>query len=75
MVRDVEIRGSMIRLGQLLKLVGAIDSGAEVKHSWLPRRCVSTEKRRTAEAGSFAPVTSFRSGSASCVLFFSVSNT
>jgi ribosome-associated protein len=31
MVRDVEIRGSMIRLGQLLKLVGIIDSGAEVK--------------------------------------------
>ena len=25
------IRGSMIRLGQLLKLVGLIDTGAEVK--------------------------------------------
>jgi ribosome-associated protein len=31
MVRDVTIRGEMIRLGQLLKLAGIIDSGAEVK--------------------------------------------
>lgn len=28
---DVPIRGEMIRLGQLLKLAGVIDSGAEVK--------------------------------------------
>lgn len=27
----VEIRGAMIRLGQLLKLVGIVDSGAEAK--------------------------------------------
>jgi ribosome-associated protein len=31
MVREVPIRGGMIRLGQLLKLTGAIDNGAEVK--------------------------------------------
>jgi ribosome-associated protein len=30
-VTDVPIRGNMIRLGQLLKLAGVIDSGAEVK--------------------------------------------
>jgi ribosome-associated protein len=30
-VRDVLIRGQMIRLGQLLKLAGVVDSGAEVK--------------------------------------------
>jgi ribosome-associated protein len=29
--RDVPIQGQMIRLGQLLKLAGVIDSGAEVK--------------------------------------------
>ena len=29
MRRDVEIRGEMIRLGQLLKLAGVIDSGGE----------------------------------------------
>jgi ribosome-associated protein len=31
MARDVPIRGHMIRLGQLLKLAGVIDSGSEVK--------------------------------------------
>jgi ribosome-associated protein len=30
-VRDVEIRGHTIRLGQLLKLAGIADSGAEAK--------------------------------------------
>lgn len=30
-MREVEIRGEMIRLGQLLKLAGVLDSGAEVK--------------------------------------------
>jgi ribosome-associated protein len=29
--REVPIRGQMIRLGQLLKLAGVLDSGAEVK--------------------------------------------
>jgi ribosome-associated protein len=31
MVRDVPIRGQMIRLGQLLKLADVVDSGAEIK--------------------------------------------
>ncbi len=31
MVRDVQIRGEMIRLGQLLKLAGVIDSGGEAR--------------------------------------------
>ena len=31
MADEVPIRGSMIRLGQLLKLVGLIEAGAEVK--------------------------------------------
>lgn len=30
-MRDVEIRGDMIRLGQLLKLAGLADSGAEAR--------------------------------------------
>jgi ribosome-associated protein len=29
--RDVEIRGDMIRLGQLLKLSGVVDAGGEIK--------------------------------------------
>jgi ribosome-associated protein len=28
---EIEIRGEMIRLGQLLKLAGVLDSGAEAK--------------------------------------------
>ena len=30
-MRDVAIRGDMIRLGQLLKLAGVVDSGGELK--------------------------------------------
>jgi ribosome-associated protein len=30
-VEDVQITGNSIRLGQLLKLAGVVDSGAEVK--------------------------------------------
>lgn len=31
MEREIAIRGEMIRLGQLLKLAGVLDSGAEIK--------------------------------------------
>ena len=31
MAAEIAIRGEMIRLGQLLKLAGVIDTGAEVK--------------------------------------------
>jgi ribosome-associated protein len=31
MQREVPIRGDMIRLGQLLKLAGVVDTGAEIK--------------------------------------------
>ncbi|HEU4976597.1 MAG TPA: RNA-binding S4 domain-containing protein [Baekduia sp.] len=31
MARDVEIRGEMIRLGQLLKLADVVDAGGEIK--------------------------------------------
>jgi ribosome-associated protein len=30
-VREVELRGDMIRLGQLLKVAGIVDSGGEAK--------------------------------------------
>jgi ribosome-associated protein len=49
MADDVRIRGPMIRLGQLLKLVGMIESGAEVK-AFLATESVSvngaSEQRR-----------------------------
>jgi ribosome-associated protein len=31
MAREIPIRGQMIRLGQLLKLAGVLDTGSEVK--------------------------------------------
>ena len=34
-VQDVTIRGDMIRLGQLLKLAGVVDSGGEAKAALL----------------------------------------
>ncbi|QEC49075.1 RNA-binding S4 domain-containing protein [Baekduia soli] len=47
--RDVEIRGEMIRLGQLLKLSGVVDAGSEVKDVLAAERVVvngETESRR-----------------------------
>ncbi len=31
MGRDIQVRGDMIRLGQLLKVAGIVDAGGEVK--------------------------------------------
>jgi ribosome-associated protein len=31
MRRDIQVRGDMIRLGQLLKVAGIVDAGGEVK--------------------------------------------
>jgi ribosome-associated protein len=49
-LRDVAIRGQMIRLGQLLKLAGVIDSGAEVK-SFLSTEPVWVNGEREARRG------------------------
>jgi ribosome-associated protein len=49
-VRDLPIRGQMIRLGQLLKLAGLIDSGAEVK-SFLATEQVSVNGERETRRG------------------------
>jgi ribosome-associated protein len=75
MVRDLPIRGETIRLGQLLKLAGVVDSGADVK-AFLRTEAVSVngaaEARRgrqlrsgdVVEAGEFRlRVTSADSGS------------
>lgn len=50
MVYEVPIRGPMIRLGQLLKLVGVIDSGAEVK-AFLATESVSVNGVREQRRG------------------------
>jgi ribosome-associated protein len=49
-VRDVPIRGETIRLGQLLKLVGAIDSGSEAK-SFLAEEAVWVNDEREQRRG------------------------
>jgi ribosome-associated protein len=49
-LRDVAIRGQMIRLGQLLKLAGVIESGAEVK-SFLSTEPVWVNGEREARRG------------------------
>lgn len=49
-MRDVAIRGQMIRLGQLLKLAGVIDSGAEVKR-FLSREQVWVNAEREQRRG------------------------
>ena len=50
MVREVPIRGQMIRLGQLLKLAAVIDSGAEVK-AFLATEAVLVNGEREARRG------------------------
>jgi ribosome-associated protein len=50
LVLDVPIRGEMIRLGQLLKLAGVIDSGAGVK-AFLAGEAVSVNGEPEARRG------------------------
>jgi ribosome-associated protein len=50
MVSEVAIRGEMIRLGQLLKVAGLIDSGAEVK-AFLSERAVRVNGEREDRRG------------------------
>jgi ribosome-associated protein len=50
MVREVPIRGEMIRLGQLLKLAGILDSGSEVK-ALLAAEPVWVNEQREARRG------------------------
>jgi ribosome-associated protein len=50
MLSDISIRGEMIRLGQLLKVAGLIDSGAEVK-AFLAERAVLVNGEREDRRG------------------------
>ncbi|HEV2813156.1 MAG TPA: RNA-binding S4 domain-containing protein [Solirubrobacteraceae bacterium] len=47
---EVEIRGETIRLGQLLKVVGVVDSGAEAK-ALLAEEAVEVNGEREARRG------------------------
>ncbi len=50
MAREIAIRGEMIRLGQLLKLAGIVDSGSEVK-AFLAAEPVTVNQEREARRG------------------------
>jgi ribosome-associated protein len=50
MVQEIAIRGETIRLGQLLKLAGVVDSGSEVK-ALLARLPVSVNQRPETRRG------------------------
>jgi ribosome-associated protein len=50
MVREIPIRGEMIRLGQLLKLAGIVDSGSEVK-AFLATESVSINEQPEVRRG------------------------
>lgn len=49
-MRELQIRGDTIRLGQLLKLAGLIDSGAEAKRLLVEQR-VQVNGEREARRG------------------------
>jgi len=67
-VEQVAIRGEMIRLGQLLKLAGIVDSGSEVKAFLAAEPVLVMTSTRRAGAGKAAtPATPFESARATYV--------
>lgn len=47
MATEIEIRGETIRLGQLLKLAGVVDSGSEVKRLLAHEAVIVNGERET----------------------------
>ena len=59
----------MIRLGQLLKAAGLVDSGGDAKlAARVAGRCASTARSRRAAAASWCRATRCALGDASCAL-------
>jgi ribosome-associated protein len=54
-MREVAIRGQSIRLGQLLKLAGVTDSGAEVKALLVTEAVFVNEARETRRGRQIRP--------------------
>jgi ribosome-associated protein len=52
---DIAIRGSMIRLGQLLKLAGVLDAGGEVKALLEESDVLVNGERETRRGRQLAP--------------------
>jgi ribosome-associated protein len=62
MPREIAIRGATIRLGQLLKLAGIIDSGSAVKALLASETVVVNGERETRRGRQLHPGDSLRVG-------------
>ncbi len=54
-MREIEIRGDMIRLGQLLKLAGVAGSGAEIKRLLAETPVLVNDEPETRRGRQLAP--------------------
>jgi ribosome-associated protein len=61
-VRDIPIRGETIRLGQLLKLAGVVDSGSHVKALLAGEPVLVNGERETRRGRQLQPGDSVRIG-------------
>jgi len=61
-VEQVAIRGEMIRLGQLLKLAGVVDSGSEVKAFLAAERVLVNDAPETRRGRQLHPGDTVRVG-------------
>ena len=66
MARDIAVRGEAIRLGQLLKLAGVVDSGSDVKALLAGEPVWSTASARLGAGASCMAATRCASASTSC---------
>jgi ribosome-associated protein len=62
MPREIPIRGEMIRLGQLLKLAGLVDSGSEVKTLLAAERVLVNDVPETRRGRQLHPGDTVRVG-------------
>jgi ribosome-associated protein len=63
MSSEIEIRGEMIRLGQLLKLAGIVDSGSEVKLFLASQHVLVNDEPETRRGRQLHPGDTVRVGS------------
>lgn len=68
MAEEIAIRGASIRLGQLLKLAGVIDSGAEAKRLLAEQRVLVNEQAEERRGRQLAPGDRVRVGARELLL-------
>jgi ribosome-associated protein len=62
MPKEIPIRGEMIRLGQLLKLAGVVDSGSEVKNLLATERVLVNDEPEARRGRQLHPGDTVRVG-------------